>query len=166
MTRSQGSATAELTPRHKKPEKTATRASAKGGTATPARTTNPPRRSVDPAPRAAEDSVPEAEFMRAMHEYKLSSGRMFPTWSEVLEVLQGLGYRKAAAARDEAGAAEMMGRLHAAGWCVGDSASATEDGGHLWVVVGRSGKDVLRGEGATQVEAWRSALGQVTAVPA
>ena len=35
------------------------------------------------------------EFMQAMHEYKQRSGRMFPTWSEVLEVLQGLGYEKA-----------------------------------------------------------------------
>lgn len=32
--------------------------------------------------------------MLAMNEYKRSSGRMFPTWSEVLEVLQGLGYEK------------------------------------------------------------------------
>jgi hypothetical protein len=29
-----------------------------------------------------------------MQEYKQSSGRMFPTWSEVLEVLRGLGYAK------------------------------------------------------------------------
>ncbi len=32
----------------------------------------------------------------AMNEYKRTSGRMFPTWSEVLEVLQGLGYEKVA----------------------------------------------------------------------
>jgi hypothetical protein len=32
--------------------------------------------------------------MHAMQDYKKSSGRMFPTWSEVLEVLQGLGYEK------------------------------------------------------------------------
>ena len=32
--------------------------------------------------------------MLAMNEYKRRSGRMFPTWSEVLEVLQGLGYQK------------------------------------------------------------------------
>ncbi len=29
-----------------------------------------------------------------MHDYKIKSGRMFPTWCEVLEVLQSLGYRK------------------------------------------------------------------------
>ena len=34
------------------------------------------------------------EFMLAMNEYKQKSGRMFPTWSEVLEVLRGLGYEK------------------------------------------------------------------------
>ncbi len=32
--------------------------------------------------------------MRAMDEYKRRSGRQFPTWSEVLEVLHSLGYRK------------------------------------------------------------------------
>jgi len=34
------------------------------------------------------------EFMLAMNEYKQQSGRMFPTWSEVLEVLRSLGYEK------------------------------------------------------------------------
>ncbi len=32
--------------------------------------------------------------MQAMHDYKQRSGRMFPTWSEVLEVLRDLGYEK------------------------------------------------------------------------
>ena len=35
--------------------------------------------------------------MNAMEEYKRTSGRMFPTCSEVLEVLQKLGYEKRAA---------------------------------------------------------------------
>jgi hypothetical protein len=34
------------------------------------------------------------EFMMAMNDYKRRSGRMFPTWSELLEVLRGLGYEK------------------------------------------------------------------------
>ena len=38
----------------------------------------------------------ETEFMKAIQFYKMSSGRMFPTWSEVLEVLHDLGYRKEA----------------------------------------------------------------------
>ena len=43
----------------------------------------------------AHDSLTaEQELMQAMQEYKESSGRMFPTWSEVLEVVQGLGYQK------------------------------------------------------------------------
>lgn len=37
----------------------------------------------------------EQEFREAIRTYQEASGRMFPTWSEVLEVLQGLGYRKA-----------------------------------------------------------------------
>ena len=36
----------------------------------------------------------ELEFMNAMQLYKQTSGRIFPTWSEVLEVLKGLGYEK------------------------------------------------------------------------
>ena len=42
-----------------------------------------------------EHSPAETELMRAMDEYRQSSGRMFPTWSEVFEVLQHLGYRRA-----------------------------------------------------------------------
>ena len=34
--------------------------------------------------------------MRAMDAYKRTSGRMFPTCSEILEVIRGLGYVKAA----------------------------------------------------------------------
>jgi hypothetical protein len=49
---------------------------------------------VDPTSCQADRAAAEEEFMRAMHEYKQRSGRMFPTWSEVLEVLQGLGYEK------------------------------------------------------------------------
>lgn len=34
--------------------------------------------------------------MKAMDDYKRKSGRQFPTWSEVLEVISSLGYRKVA----------------------------------------------------------------------
>jgi len=37
----------------------------------------------------------EQEFLLAIQEYKQQSGRLFPTWSEVLEVAQRLGYSKA-----------------------------------------------------------------------
>ena len=36
----------------------------------------------------------EREFQSAMDEYKRRSGRQFPTWSEILEVLRSLGYAK------------------------------------------------------------------------
>ncbi len=54
------------------------------------------RRFIDPTTCEREYSEAEMEFMMAMNEYKKKSGRMFPTWSEVLEVLQGLGYEKVA----------------------------------------------------------------------
>ena len=50
---------------------------------------------VDPTTSERDLQDAELEFMHAMQEYKQRSGRMFPTWSEVLEVLQGLGYAKA-----------------------------------------------------------------------
>ena len=43
------------------------------------------------------DTKREIEFMTAMDDYKRRSGRQFPTWSEVLEVMRSLGYRKVAA---------------------------------------------------------------------
>jgi hypothetical protein len=52
------------------------------------------RRFVDPTTCEREYTEAETEFMMAMNEYKRQSGRMFPTWSEVLEVLRALGYEK------------------------------------------------------------------------
>jgi hypothetical protein len=52
------------------------------------------RRFIDPTTCEREYSEAEMEFMMAMNEYKRKSGRMFPTWSEVLEVLRSLGYEK------------------------------------------------------------------------
>jgi hypothetical protein len=52
------------------------------------------RRLIDPTTSERDYSVAELEFMHAMQEYKYRSGRMFPTWSEVLEVLRNLGYQK------------------------------------------------------------------------
>lgn len=50
------------------------------------------RRQIDPTTCERDYSVQEVEFMNAMDEYKRKSGRMFPTCSEVLEVIRGLGY--------------------------------------------------------------------------
>ena len=53
------------------------------------------RRFIDPATCDRDYSGAELEFLGAIQEYKRSSGRMFPTWSEVLEVVRDLGYQKA-----------------------------------------------------------------------
>jgi hypothetical protein len=54
------------------------------------------RRQIDPTTCERDYQPNEIEFMRAMDDYKRRSGRQFPTWSEVLEVLCDLGYRKVA----------------------------------------------------------------------
>jgi hypothetical protein len=50
------------------------------------------RRQIDPTTCEREYSAEEIEFMHALDAYKHSSGRMFPTCSEILEVIRGLGY--------------------------------------------------------------------------
>src|SRR6266851_5563123 len=52
------------------------------------------RRQVDPTTCEKDYSDEEIIFMKAMDQYKRSNRRPFPTWSEVLEVLRSLGYRK------------------------------------------------------------------------
>lgn len=68
--------------------------------ASAARQTSGRRRKIDPTTSERDYSPEELEFMTAMQEYKRRSGRMFPTWSEVLEVLHELGYEKHAASDD------------------------------------------------------------------
>lgn len=58
------------------------------------------RRQIDPTTCEREYSDAEIEFMHAMDEYKRASGRMFPTCSEILEVLLKMGYRKTADAQE------------------------------------------------------------------
>ena len=56
----------------------------------------PGRRRSD-SRRSAEEgelSDEQFEFVMAMDEYKRTNKRPFPTWTEVLEVLKYLGYRK------------------------------------------------------------------------
>jgi hypothetical protein len=36
------------------------------------------------------------EFLMAIDEYKRANSRPFPTWTEVLDILHALGYRKVA----------------------------------------------------------------------
>src|SRR6266550_764086 len=56
------------------------------------------RRQIDPTTCERDYSNEEIEFMRAMDQYKRENRRPFPTWSEVLEVLRALGYRRTAEA--------------------------------------------------------------------
>jgi len=53
------------------------------------------RRQIDPTTCERDYSEDEIEFMRAMDGYKRKNRRMFPTCSEMLEVLRELGYQKA-----------------------------------------------------------------------
>jgi hypothetical protein len=54
------------------------------------------RRQVDPTTCERDYDEEEITFMRSMDQYKRDNRRPFPTWSEVLEVLRALGYRKVA----------------------------------------------------------------------
>ena len=50
------------------------------------------RRQIDPTTCERDYTDDEIEFMNALDTYKRASGRMFPTCSEVLEVVRSLGY--------------------------------------------------------------------------
>ncbi len=52
------------------------------------------RRQIDPTTCERDYTDDEIQFMHALDAYKRSSGRMFPTCSEILEVVRGLGYEK------------------------------------------------------------------------
>jgi hypothetical protein len=73
------------------------RATAQALRAASARNSSTRRRFVDPTTCDRDYTMAEREFMQAMHDYKHSSGRMFPTWSEVL---RDLGYEKPAATEE------------------------------------------------------------------
>jgi hypothetical protein len=62
------------------------------------------RRQVDPTTCEKDYSDEEIVFMKAMDQYKRANRRPFPTWSEVLEVLHSLGYRKTESATSLPGA--------------------------------------------------------------
>jgi hypothetical protein len=55
------------------------------------------RRLIDPTTCERDYAADEIEFMQAIERYKRTSGRMFPTCSEVLEVVRSLGYVRVAA---------------------------------------------------------------------
>src|SRR4029450_7641966 len=64
------------------------------------RRTSERRRLIDPTTCERDYNEDETAFMRAMERYKRENRRPFPTWSEVLEVLVSLGYRKVEPAGD------------------------------------------------------------------
>jgi len=66
----------------------------------------PRRRQIDPTTCERDYSNDEIEFMHALDAYKRTSGRMFPTCSEILEVIRHLGYVRVTSANGEAPAVE------------------------------------------------------------
>src|SRR5262245_24666738 len=60
------------------------------------RRTSERRRLIDPTTCERDYDDEETVFMKAMDRYKRENRRPFPTWSEVLEVLRSLGYRRVA----------------------------------------------------------------------
>ena len=58
----------------------------------------PGRRRSEDRKGAEEGQMSEEqfEFLMAIDEYKRKNSRPFPTWTEVLEVIKALGYRKVA----------------------------------------------------------------------
>ncbi len=62
----------------------------------------PGRRRSDTRRSAEEGEMTDEQFafIRAIDEYKRINGRPFPTWTEVLDVIKALGYRKVAEPED------------------------------------------------------------------
>lgn len=62
----------------------------------------PGRRRSDERRAAEEGEMTEGqmEFLAAISEYKHVNKRPFPTWTEVLDVIHALGYRKVAKPED------------------------------------------------------------------
>lgn len=62
----------------------------------------PGRRRSDDRRAAEEGEMTDEqfEFIMAVNEYKRVNKRPFPTWTEVLDVIQALGYRKVAEPQD------------------------------------------------------------------
>jgi hypothetical protein len=58
----------------------------------------PGRRLTDERKSAEEGQMSDEQFtfLMAIDEYKKKNSRPFPTWTEVLEVIKALGYRKVA----------------------------------------------------------------------
>lgn len=68
----------------------------------------PGRRRTDFARQAEEGEMSKEQFLflMAIEAFKKSNGKAFPAWSDVLEVIRLLGYRKTAASELKIGNAE------------------------------------------------------------
>ncbi|MHC4635933.1 MAG: hypothetical protein ACYTBP_00815 [Planctomycetota bacterium] len=58
----------------------------------------PGKRRSEPRKAAEEGQMSDEqfEFLMAVDEYKKKNSRPFPTWTEILELIKALGYRKVA----------------------------------------------------------------------
>ena len=68
----------------------------------------PGKRRSDDRKSAEEGNMSDEQFdfLMAIDEYKRTNTRPFPTWTEVLEVIKALGYRKVAESQPLAEASE------------------------------------------------------------
>ena len=62
----------------------------------------PGRRRTDERKSAEEGEMTDEqfEFVMAVDQYKRQNNRPFPTWTEVLDVIKAIGYRKVAEPQD------------------------------------------------------------------
>lgn len=83
--------TRKKTPARKATAKKATKKTSTGSTRTSSRSAK--RRSPkEPPVDAAQVEYERTEFLKAMDKYKRKTGKTFPSWSEVLEVLRSIGW--------------------------------------------------------------------------
>ena len=61
------------------------------------------RRRIDPTTFEKQYTPEELEFMNAMQQFKMRSGKTFPSFGDVLEVARSLGYEKLRSAPDPSG---------------------------------------------------------------
>ncbi|MEZ6136175.1 MAG: hypothetical protein R3C53_14870 [Pirellulaceae bacterium] len=80
--------------RRRKDRRPAEATAVDGSNAQPTRRKKQRRRQIDPTTCERDYNGDEILFMQALDAYKRSSGRMFPTCSEILEVIRDLGYVK------------------------------------------------------------------------
>ena len=92
----EGAAPAEPTPNDRRKRNIPVALDRRRQNAAEKRRTSERRRLIDPTTCERDYNDDETDFMKAMDRYKRENRRPFPTWSEVLEVLGSLGYRKVA----------------------------------------------------------------------